>query len=145
MDGSRTMAQVTEVKLVDDLDGGDAAESIGFGLDGRTYEIDLSETHAAELRAALAPFVAAARRAGGRSATRPNAGARPTRGREETAAIREWATANGHEVSTRGRIPSAVIEAYQTRGSAPARVVVEEPEVVTEVAPKRRTRKKTAA
>jgi len=141
------MAQVTEVKLVDDLDGSEAAESITFGLDSKEYEIDLNDKHAAELRDALALFVGAARRAGGGSTTarRSEAGARPTRGREESAAIREWATANGHQVSTRGRISSAVIEAYQNRGNSPAPVAVEEPEVVAEVAPKRRSRKKTAA
>jgi hypothetical protein len=31
---------------------------------------------------------------------------------KELAAIREWAGANGHEVSTRGRISQAVREAY---------------------------------
>jgi hypothetical protein len=33
--------------------------------------------------------------------------------RDQTAAIREWARANGHQVSDRGRIPKSVIEAYQ--------------------------------
>jgi len=33
--------------------------------------------------------------------------------REQTAAIRAWARANGHQVSDRGRIPKSVIEAYQ--------------------------------
>ncbi|MDT7706422.1 MAG: hypothetical protein QOG20_2029, partial [Pseudonocardiales bacterium] len=148
MDGRRNMAQVTEVRLVDDLDGGAAAESIAFGLDGKTYEIDLSETHAAELRDALAPFVSAARRGGAANApaTRQKTVSRSSRSREETAAIREWANANGHEVSSRGRIPSSVLEAYENRGSVPAPAPVEEsePEVVAE-APKRRSRKKAAA
>ena len=59
------MAQITQVKLVDDLDGGEAAESVAFSLDGKSYEIDLSEKHAAALRDAFAPFVGSARRAGG--------------------------------------------------------------------------------
>ncbi len=33
--------------------------------------------------------------------------------REETAAIRQWAQQNGHQVSDRGRIPKSVLEAYQ--------------------------------
>ena len=49
------MAQITQVKLVDDLDGGEAAESVSFSLDGKTYEIDLSEKHAAALRDAGVP------------------------------------------------------------------------------------------
>jgi hypothetical protein len=148
MDGSRDMAQVTRVRLVDDLDGGEAAESIAFGLDGKTYEIDLSEKHAAELRDVLARFVGAARRAGASSApaTRQKSAPRSSRSREETTAIREWANANGHEVSSRGRIPSSVLEAYESRGSAPAPALVEEPEpAVVAEAPKRRSRKKAAA
>lgn len=146
------MAQITEVRLVDDLDGGDAAESVVFGIDGRTYEIDLNEEHAAELRDVLAPFVGAARRAGGGSApaARQKGSSRSPRSREETAAIRQWAVEQGHEVSARGRIPSAVIEAYENRGSAPAPapapVAEAEPESAPESAPaKRRPRKKADA
>jgi hypothetical protein len=58
------MAQTIVVKLVDDLDGGDADETVAFGLDGRTYEIELSKRNAAALRKALAPYVDKARLAG---------------------------------------------------------------------------------
>jgi hypothetical protein len=37
------MAQITEVRLLDDLDGGEAAESVAFNLDGKSCEIDLRE------------------------------------------------------------------------------------------------------
>jgi hypothetical protein len=70
------------------------------------------------------------------------------RPRAETAAIREWATANGLEVSTRGRIASTVLEAYENRGNtaaAPAPEPVVEPAAEAEAKPKRRTRKKVAA
>ena len=60
------MATRTVVTLVDDVDGGVAEESLSFGLDGVEYEIDLSTEHAEALRDALAPYVAAARRTGGR-------------------------------------------------------------------------------
>src|SRR4051794_30250922 len=71
------MAQITEVRLLDDLDGGEAAESVAFSLDGKSYEIDLSEKHAAALRDAFAPFVSSARRAGGAAgASRPRMSAR---------------------------------------------------------------------
>ena len=58
------MAQVTNVTLVDDLDGSAADETVVFGLDGRIFEIDLNAEHASQLRDAIAPFVAAARRTG---------------------------------------------------------------------------------
>ena len=114
------MAQQTTVKFIDDLDGSEASGTFDFSLDGKQYQIDLSDDNAAKLRDALAPFVGAARRAGGRSSGRGRsqqrqvAEDRPARAsREETAAIRRWARENGHEVSERGRIPKSVIEAYQ--------------------------------
>jgi hypothetical protein len=58
------MARKMKVELVDDLDGGEATQTVPFHLDGVAYEIDLSDMHAEALRAALAPFVAAARRSG---------------------------------------------------------------------------------
>lgn len=117
------MAQHVATRLVDDLDGTHAAETVTFGLGGHQYEIDLSDQNAAKLRDALATYVAAARRAGrtGRSRTTAQH-TTPTRSgssdRELTAAIREWARQNGHQVSDRGRIPNSVTEAYQQRGSA---------------------------
>ena len=56
------MASRTTGTLVDDLDGNTAEETVPFGVDGATYEIDLSMDHAAELRAALERYVAAGRR-----------------------------------------------------------------------------------
>ncbi|MGI8870770.1 MAG: histone-like nucleoid-structuring protein Lsr2, partial [Mycobacteriales bacterium] len=56
------MARKVITLLEDDIDGGDAAESIEFSLDGSNYFIDLNEQNAIKLREALAPFVAAARR-----------------------------------------------------------------------------------
>ena len=128
-----------------------------FSLDGKSYEIDLSEKHAAALRDAFAPFVSGARRAGGTAAAaRPRMStSRAGRPRAETAAIREWAGANGLEVSARGRISSTVLDAYENRGNttvaaaAPVVDPVVDPvvEAVVEAAPKpkRRTRKKVAA
>ena len=114
------MAQKVDVLFVDDLDGSEASGTVSFALDGRAYEIDLSEENAAKLRDSLATFVAAARRTGSRrprsqrssTSEAPAAPARPSR--EATAAVRTWARENGHEVSERGRIPKAVIEAYNS-------------------------------
>jgi hypothetical protein len=114
------MAQKVDVRFVDDLDGSEASGTVSFALDGRAYEIDLSEENAAKLRDSLATFVAAARRTGSRrprgqrssTSEAPATPARPSR--EATAAVRTWARENGHEVSERGRIPKAVIEAYNS-------------------------------
>ena len=113
------MAQQTTVKFIDDLDGTDASGTFDFSLEGRTYQIDLSDENAAKLRDALAPYIGAARKAGGRGRARTArqtvVAEKPARAnREETAAIREWARENGHTVSDRGRIPKSVIEAYQS-------------------------------
>ena len=45
------------IELVDDLDGTKADETIAFGLDGTTYEIELSELNANHFRRVLMPFV----------------------------------------------------------------------------------------
>ena len=121
------MAQQTTVRFVDDLDGSEASGTVDFGLDGRRYEIDLSEANAMRLREALAPFVGAARTAGGRRSAGRSAGrgrsARPSVAalqstparstREETAVIRQWARDHGHQVSDRGRISKSIMAAYQ--------------------------------
>ena len=59
------MAKTVIVKLTDDIDGGDADETISFALDGRTFEIDVSAENAVRLRAAFEPFIAKARQRGG--------------------------------------------------------------------------------
>ena len=60
------MAQQTTVRFIDDLDGSEAAGTFDFSLEGRNYQIDLSDENAAKLREALTPFIDAARTAGGR-------------------------------------------------------------------------------
>ena len=47
------MAQKVEVKVVDDLDGSEPAGTVSFALDGRSYEIDLSDDNAARASRAL--------------------------------------------------------------------------------------------
>jgi len=106
------VAKQTTVTLVDDLDGGQADEQVEFAVDGRSYEIDLSSANSARLRDALAPFVSAARRAGGRRRSAAAPVSRPSTDREQNQAIREWAQGQGMKISERGRIPSNVLEAY---------------------------------
>ncbi|MEO3937898.1 Lsr2 family protein [Dermatophilaceae bacterium Soc4.6] len=107
------MAQRVQVVLEDDVDGGDASETVLFGLDGVSYEIDLNDTNASALREALATWVGHARRSGGRRTTGRKAaapGSSPKR--NDLSEVREWARKNGHTVSERGRVSAAVQEAY---------------------------------
>jgi hypothetical protein len=110
------VAQKVQVILTDDVDGGEADETVQFALDGVSYEIDLSEDNAEALREALAPYVEAARRVGGRSTRRtsaPKAPARPASERVDLSDVRAWARENGYQVSDRGRVSSEVRAAYE--------------------------------
>jgi hypothetical protein len=109
------MAQKVTTHLVDDLTGDTIEDGKGrtvtFGFDGAHYEIDLTDDNIDALREAFSDYIATARKVNGRSG-RP-AGSAPKRGNSEgLAKIREWANANGHEVSSRGRISQAVRDAY---------------------------------
>lgn len=108
------MAKKVTVTLIDDVDQqSEAVETVEFGLDGVGYEIDLSEDNAETLRTQLKEWVPHARKTGGRRrSARAGAANRTGGNREETAAIRAWARDNGFTVSSRGRIPTEVLEAY---------------------------------
>ncbi len=110
------MAQRTVISMTDDIDGSEASETVLFGLDGATYEIDLNEAHAEDIREILAPYVAAARRvgaSGGGRAGRASA-SRPSGVDDvDPKAVRVWAEANGVEVSARGRLKAEVVEQYK--------------------------------
>ena len=105
------MAKQQSVTLVDDLDGGRAAETVRFGIDGVVYEIDLSKRNANALRKALGDFVAHARLV---KPVNSNGRARASRGNTTAnpAQVREWARDNGVALSSRGRIPATVMERY---------------------------------
>src|ERR1700749_4878727 len=104
------MAQKVQVLLVDDLDGGEATETVSFGLDGSSYEIDLSSANADKIRKELALYTEKARkvRAPARRG-RPAAGP----GRHRSAEIREWAKQRGYHVNQRGRIPASIVSEYE--------------------------------
>ena len=109
------MAQKTMTILEDDIDGGEAQQTVSFSLDGTSYEIDLNDKNAASLREAFATWVGHARKTGGRSAAPKKAtGARKASGggANNTSAVREWAKAQGLAVSDRGRISSEIADAY---------------------------------
>jgi len=109
------VAQRTVITLVDDLDHKEIeadGQTIRFAYQGIQYEIDLSEKNAKRFDKAISPFVAAARRVSTRS-LRPKAVAAAP----DTKAVRNWARANGIQVSDRGRVAAHVVEQYQAAGN----------------------------
>jgi hypothetical protein len=108
------MVKKVSVTLVDDLDGKSRAEeTVYFSLDDVSYQIDLSPQHASKLRQDLNSWIRASRRVGGRKRRTPKSGgSRAARSREDSAAIREWARRSGHKVPARGRIPRAIMDAF---------------------------------
>jgi len=103
------MAQKVNIVLVDDIDGSDATETIAFGLDGATYEIDLNDKHAAALRDALSGYLGHARKVTTSRGRKAKASTSGPSARE----LRDWARSNGYEVSDRGRVPSNVRDAFE--------------------------------
>ena len=111
------MARKVVVELVDDIDGtvfGDDGESIRYAVDGVEYVIDLKDEHAKELRETFEYYIAHSTRVGGR---RPRAerSAAPAarRSSDETKKIRAWARGQGYELSSRGRIPAEIEQAFR--------------------------------
>jgi hypothetical protein len=102
--------------LVDDIDGGEAEETVKFAIDGTQYEIDLSKKNAAKMRDALAPYVAAstkvARSAGATRASGSRGRGSAAVDRDQNRAIREWAQSKGIAVSDRGRIKQEIVDRY---------------------------------
>lgn len=108
------MAQKVNIVLVDDIDGSEASETVSFGLDGTSYEIDLNDGNAAALREALSGYIGHARKVsgGGRRASRRTSTASSGGSGSNTKAVREWARENGYDVSERGRISADIQQAY---------------------------------
>ena len=104
------MARMVSVVITDDLDGSPGAETVSFGLDGVSYEIDLAEPNRTRFADAVAPYITAGRRVS-RGGRRRSPG-RPA-GRVDRAAVRAWAREAGLTVSGRGRISAEVIRQYE--------------------------------
>jgi hypothetical protein len=108
------MGTRTQTTVFDDFDH--STERVGtyrFALEGKTYEIDLSETNRDRLRDALAPFIAAGRRVAAAPAQRHTGAA----GRERTRQVRTWWKDNWQrlqlpEPNSVGVIPTRVRDAY---------------------------------
>ncbi|MFI7027019.1 Lsr2 family protein [Micromonospora sp. NPDC049900] len=113
------MAKQIIQKLIDDLDGGDAEETVKFALDGVQYEIDLSSGNADKLRELLSPYVTRGTRVGRGGVVVVGRAARGhgTVGtdREQSKAIRAWARKAGKDISDRGRIPQEIVDEYHAK------------------------------
>src|SRR3954467_13142566 len=107
------MVSRTTGEWVDDIAGKPAAETVTFGLDGREFEIDLTEKNAKALRKVLEPWAASGRRGRGRKVRGTTVVATGV----DTKAVRAWAASNGIEISTRGRISGEVLEQYRAAGN----------------------------
>jgi hypothetical protein len=141
------MAKQTTITVVDDMDGSEASRTIVFSLEDKAYEIDLSAEHDAQLREALEPFIAAARKLGGSARTRNINTARsfgrysttthrPTLAekhtKDDTDKVREWARANGFQVADRGRLSVKVLTAYDKRDRSQGEQTEADRELVAE-------------
>src|SRR5450755_2326576 len=107
------MAQKVQTFFVDDIDGGEAAGTVRFGLDGTDYEIDLSTAHADALRKALEEYIGAGRKVGGRARRGHGSGRRTASGAPNSSDVREWAKTQGIEVKDRGRVPAELVVKFQ--------------------------------
>jgi hypothetical protein len=113
------MAKTVIVKLTDDIDGGDADETVRFALDGKSYEIDLSAANASKLREALKPYIERGMATGGgvRSRSPRPGGASAERSLysqlsdDEKARFRAWA-----DMATARRISDARIKSWVEAG-----------------------------
>lgn len=114
------MARREIVVLADDIDQSEEdVRTVKFGFEGGSYEIDLGPKNHDKLAAALAPFIAAARRESLRRGTPVPAKLKAGAAAEQRAfnqRVREWAKAQGKDVSERGRVPAKLIEDYYAAG-----------------------------
>jgi hypothetical protein len=104
------MAKTTVVTVTDDIDGSEGAETVTFGFDGHSYEIDLGDKNRKKFQKGLQPFIDSGRRVA-RQSTPRSTGSRTSR--KDSSAIRAWAAGQGLAVSERGRIPGAVVAKYE--------------------------------
>ena len=111
------MAKETTIRLIDDIDGGDADTTVAYTWQGQSYEIDLSTKNADEFAEAMAPYLSASRKAGRGSSSGPSGRRGSALPKASDALdpkkIRAWAAENGVDVSPRGRINAKVLEQYR--------------------------------
>jgi hypothetical protein len=107
------MAQKVQTLFIDDLDGSEAEGAVRFALDGVHYEIDLNAVHAKELRAALARYTEAGRKAGGTSRRPAKNPGKAAANRPNSTEVRDWARANGLDIKDRGRVPADMVAKFR--------------------------------
>jgi hypothetical protein len=113
------MARKVVTELRNDIDGSEAVGTVTFGYQGKQYEIDLNQKNFDRLEKALAPFIQNARtvRATDSGRQRRRRGAASRARAADTKSIREWARAQGLQVSERGRIPAEIVGRYEREAS----------------------------
>ena len=125
------MAKIMTEEWKDDLDGGKAQATVLFGWEGTSYEVDLSHKNRKKYQDLLDPLIAVARIVKptavkrGRPASKPKAAANGNGHKNGgrivdagyTRKVREWATLNGRDVSSRGRLSRELIAAYDAAQS----------------------------
>ncbi|MGH9065405.1 MAG: histone-like nucleoid-structuring protein Lsr2 [Acidimicrobiales bacterium] len=112
----------TLVLLLCDLHDEDveAEETVSFSANGTAYEMELCAEHLAEFNEAMEAWAERARPATTRrrrsaaspGSDAPSSGRAPAREEVDRSAAREWARANGYEVSDRGRVAQEVLDAF---------------------------------
>jgi hypothetical protein len=112
------MARIEEltVTMIDDLDGGRAAETVAFSLEGANYEIDLSKRNADKLRRTLRPYIESSRkvrRGTVGSGARRRASSSSRSENYDRAEVRAWAKSHRIKVGPRGRIANDVVEKWR--------------------------------
>jgi len=107
-----------------DICGAEPATTTVVSVNTTTYEIDVCEGHVEQLDAALAPFTAVARVTAGKRSRKPSPSASTavdaSPRRADLQQVRAWAAENGYDIKAKGRVPAAVLEAYDG-GAAPTR------------------------
>lgn len=107
------MASKTIVEWIDDINGAEASETVPFSLDGSSYEIDLSDENAAQLRGVMRGWIDASRR----TAQRRGPAIRSRNTGADQARIRKWALDNGFDVGPRGPLRTEILRAFNSRNS----------------------------
>jgi hypothetical protein len=109
------MARTTITQITDDIDGSKDAEEVAFSFMGTDYTIDLAKKNRAAFEKAMKPYIDAGTRVSRRArpGSRPKKSATKTSNAADVKGVRAWAIENGYEISTRGRVPRAVVEAYK--------------------------------
>jgi hypothetical protein len=114
-----SMAKTVVVKLTDDIDGGDADETVHFALDGKSYEIDVNNANAARIRAAFRPFIEKGRAGSSTARSRVGKSSGPTGEKtlfsrlsgEEKTRFRKWAS-----METARRISDSRVNSWVAAG-----------------------------